>query len=102
MIPRLLIAALLAIALTGCAGKPKRVLNPGVTRSPVVYESPMAAEAFESSVARRYDRGDAVVKPLGAVLSKNAFFNKEAIAADTDLDGIISELEAYHYAEKSK
>jgi hypothetical protein len=33
------------------------------------------------------------------MLSKNAFFNREVIEADTDLDGIISEREAYRYAK---
>jgi hypothetical protein len=101
MIPRLLIAIVLPALLIGCAGTPRRVLNPRVNKSPVVFESPRAAEAFERSVDKRYDKGEAVIKKQSATLSRNAFFNREVLEADTDLDGIISEREAYRYAEKS-
>jgi hypothetical protein len=90
----ILIAAV--VALSACGGA-KRILNPTVQRSPVVFESDQAMSAFEAALAARYDGGAADLPP--GRLSQNAFFNREIIHADTDGDGIISDAEAMRYAE---
>lgn len=101
LIALLLLAALLP-PLGGCSSDTKRVLNPQVEKNPVVYESPEAAKTFDNAVRDRYDHGGGVIRTLRAQLSRNAYFNRQVVVADTDLDGIISDREAYRYAEHGK
>lgn len=84
--------------VAGCRSN-LRILNPGVERAPIVFESPAAAETFERELEDRYDDGDADVPALGGRLSLAAFFNQEIKVADRDNDGIITEAEAERYAE---
>ena len=67
--PMWMLLALLALA--GCKQK-VRILNPNVPRNPIVFESPEGADAFDTALDERYDRGDADIKPVKGRLSKNA------------------------------
>jgi hypothetical protein len=90
-----------AMAALGCKDK-LRILNPRVTRNPVVFETPQGAGAFEDALDERYDRGDADVKQVRGRLSKNAFFNQQIERADENGDGIISDKEALRYVERTE
>ena len=95
-------AVILALlALAGCKAK-VRILNPNVPRNPVVFESPEGADAFDSALDERYDRGDADIKPVRGRLSKNAFFNQQIEKVDENGDGIISDLEASGYLKRTE
>ncbi len=85
---------MLVLALWGC-GETKKVLNPRVSTMPVVFESDGAREAFLAELSERYEQGAARLPP--GTLSRNAYFNREVVHADTDGDGIISDSEAYRY-----
>ncbi len=87
-----------AVLGTGCSSK-KKILNPTVERNPIVFESPQAAETFEDELDDRYDAGEADVAQLRGRLSLNAFFNQQVKRADHDRDGIITDVEAWRYAE---
>jgi hypothetical protein len=93
LLPVLLLSA-------GCAEAPTGpVLNPTVSRSPVVFESARGQSTFEKAVTERYRDGGGYIQSMHARLSKNAFFNQNVQLADTDGDGIISDREAQEYAE---
>lgn len=91
-------ASLLAVALVGCASN-KTILNPTVERTPIVFESESAREAFEDELDDRYDSGEADIAQLRGRLSRNAFFNQQIKVADRDNDGIITDAEAQAYGE---
>lgn len=96
--PLACIACCAALALSGC-GSNKTILNPTVERTPIVFESPEAAEVFEDELDDRYDSGEADIAQLRGRLSRNAFFNQQIKVADRDNDGIITDAEAQAYAE---
>jgi hypothetical protein len=89
------------LALAGCKQK-VRILNPNVPRNPIVFESPEGADAFDTALDERYDRGDADIKPVKGRLSKNAFFNQQIEKVDENGDGIISDLEASRYLKRTE
>ena len=97
----LLALVALGVALGGCKAK-VRILNPNVPRNPVVFESPEGADAFDDALEERYDRGDADIKPVKGRLSKNAFFNQQIEKVDENGDGIISDLEASGYLQRTE
>ncbi|HZO14884.1 MAG TPA: hypothetical protein VFB62_16530 [Polyangiaceae bacterium] len=97
--PMWMLLALLALA--GCKQK-VRILNPNVPRNPIVFESPEGADAFDTALDERYDRGDADIKPVKGRLSKNAFFNQQIEKVDENGDGIISDLEASRYLKRTE
>jgi hypothetical protein len=87
------------LLLVGGCGTEPRILNPTVERNPIVFESPLAAEVFEEELDDRYDSGEADIEPLRGRLSRNAFFNQEVKKADTDNDGILTDVEVTRYAK---
>jgi hypothetical protein len=87
----------LLVCAAGCADN-KKILSPNIERTPVVFESPAAAEAFEDELEDRYDGGEADVQQ-NSRYSLNAFFNQQIRKADRDNDGIITEVEAQRYAK---
>ena len=90
----------LLLLLAACGGPEVQgpVLNPTVTRSPVVFESSMAESTFVKSMDERYKEGEGYVQSMHARLSKNAFYNQHVQIADRDGDGIITDREASEYA----
>ncbi len=92
-----LLLLLSATSMLACSTTPVRIVNPDVSRTPVVFESDDAMRAFGAAVADRYDDGAA---DLGSRqrLSKNAYYNLQLEKADHDADGIITDNEASSYA----
>jgi len=97
MMTRASILALAAVLLGGCADN-LRIVDPTVSRTPIVFESDVAASTFKEEVVDRYDSGDARIDRGGWKMSENAFFNLQIGVADGDSDGIITDLEATQYA----
>ncbi len=87
-----------AVIVTGCSSN-RRILNPTVDRTPIVFESDQGANAFEEALDERYDDGEADIAQLRGRLSRNAFFNQEIRVADSNGDGVITDLEAWRYAK---
>ena len=85
-------------AAPGCASN-YRILNPSVERTPMVFESPQAASVFEDELDERYDSGDADIPQRQGRLSRNAFFNQQIQVADSNNDGVITDIEAWRYAK---
>jgi len=95
-----LVAAALASMACACAPAKVRIVNPGVDRTPVVFESRGASHTFEQALKIHYDDGAAQLGSPQVQWSRNAFFNQQVSLADSNADGIISDFEAVSYAQE--
>lgn len=95
----LMIATALAL-LAGCGSTKYHLVNPGVSLTPVEFESDAGMRAFRSTLKKGYADGDARVGSSNRMWSKGAYHNQQINVADTNGDGVISDAEAVRYARR--
>ena len=113
-----LITAFTGAAVVACGGagclinsSNEKVVEPDAKRIAVDFESEQSLETFQKAANARYASGGGVVGKSGLaipfviaaserrVLSENAFYNAQVRKADTNGDGVVSNVEARVYAQ---